>query len=54
MVSHPEGPPLSRAVGTGAHHAEDGVDDDINGHRGRRPPVPHRPHTLLVVGQEVI
>ena len=54
MVSHSEGPPWSRAVGPGAHHAEDGVDDDVDGHGGRCPPVPHGPHALLVVGQQVI
>lgn len=37
-----------------AHHVEDGIHDDIDGHGSRLPPVPHGPHPLLVVGQEVI
>lgn len=37
-----------------AHHAEDGIDNDIDGHGGRCPPVLTEPHALLVVGQQVI
>lgn len=42
-------PKASRA----AHHAEDGIHDDIDGDGCGLPPVPHRPNPLPVVGQEV-
>ena len=55
MVSHLNLPPLSWDIlGLSTHHAEDGIDNDINGYGGWLPPVQHRSHTLLVVGQEVI
>lgn len=36
------------------HHAEDGIDHEVDGHVRGRSPVPHRPGALLVVGQEVV
>lgn len=44
--------PLHRS--RAAHHVEDGIHDDIDGDSSRLPPVPHRPHPLPVVSQEVI
>lgn len=37
-----------------AHHAEDGIDNDVNGYGGWLPPVPHGSHAFLVVAQEII
>lgn len=51
----PRPPPLSWGrLGLSPHHAEDGIDYDVDGDGGWPPPVPHGPHALLVVGQQVI
>lgn len=55
IASHLNLPPLSWDIlGLSTYHAEDGIDNDINGYSGWLPPVPHGSHALLVVGQEVI
>lgn len=36
------------------HHAENGIDHEVNGHVGGRSPVPHGPCALLVVRQQVV
>lgn len=41
-------------MGLSPYHVEDGIDNDVDGHGGWPPPVPHGPHALLVVGQEVV
>lgn len=38
----------SRLVGRATHHVEDGVNHEVDGHDGGRPPVLDRAHTLLV------
>lgn len=42
-----------QAPAASSHHAEYGIDDDVDGHGGRCPPVPYGAHALLVAGQEV-
>lgn len=38
----------STLVGRATHHIEDGVNHEVDGHDGGRPPVLDRTHTLLV------